>query len=77
MTEILIISYFVVTTLVGIWAVGVQHAYEKHEFPMLNSTPDYTNFFFAYLFFPVLLFVQWKFYSGYGWMWPKKGVTYQ
>ena len=77
MTELLIIAYFIVATLSGIWAVGVQHAYENHHFRRLNNPPDYSNFIVAYLCFPVLLIVQWRFYNGCGWVWPKKGVTYQ
>jgi amino acid transporter len=77
MSELLIIIYFIVATLVGIWAVGVQHAFEIKHFSRLNNTPDYFTFFTAYLFILPSIMVTMFLYGGYGWVWPKKGVTYQ
>jgi hypothetical protein len=77
MLELLIIIYFVVATLVGIWAVGVQHSYEVKNYPSLNNHPDYSTFFMAYLFILPVVILTLSMYGGYGWVWPKKGVTYQ
>jgi hypothetical protein len=77
MLELFIIIYFVVATLVGIWAVGVQHAYEIRNYPRLNNPPNYFTLFMAYFLILPSVFATLVVYGGYGWVWPKRGVTYQ
>lgn len=79
MTELLIIGYFVVATLVGIWQVGKVHAYQLKYFYGLNHPPELLVFFSAYVGIIPAVFATYMVYhdKSAGWVWPKKGVTYQ
>jgi len=75
--ELFLISYFVIATLVAIWGIGVIHAYEIKHFYIINTPPAYLFALGAYLLILPFVFTILTVYgTKEGWLWPKKGVTY-
>lgn len=68
--------YVLTVVATFIFCVGYKHAYETNAYLYLNNRPRWGLEAFMSLMGPCNAFAIFIVYRGFGWVWPKKGVTY-